>query len=139
MDEIRSDSIGTLKFTERDLRLLHFQAKLAAEFELMAVVRKVDQGVGDFVLLDIRDADAFAQGHIPGALSLPLADIPARVASLPKDRQYVAYCWRDTCHLAARAAIDLMQHGFDVQELNAGWREWTSFGYPVESGVKPQA
>lgn len=127
-----------MKFTERDLRLLHFQAKLAAEFELMAVVRKVQEGVGDFVLLDVRDADSYAVGHIPGAWSLPLADVAARVATLPKDRSYVAYCWRETCHLAARAAIELMQHGIDVRELNAGWREWTSFGYPIESGVKPQ-
>ena len=73
----------------------------------MAAVRKVDQGTGDFVLLDVRDADAYSAGHIPGAVNLPLADIETRAASLPTDRRYVAYCWRETCHLAARAAIEL--------------------------------
>ena len=85
-----------MKFTERDLRLLHFRAKLASEAELMAIVRKVDQGVGEFVLLDVRDEEAYAAGHIPGAVSLPLAQIPERAAALAADRPYVAYCWRDT-------------------------------------------
>ena len=125
-----------VKFTARDLRLLHFQAKLAAEVELMAVVRKVERGEGDFELLDVRDADAYAVGHIPGAISLPLAEIPVRAPALPKDRRYVAYCWRQTCHLAARAGVELTELGFDVQELNAGWREWTSFSYPVETGMR---
>lgn len=85
-----------MKFTERDLRLLHFRAKLAAEAELMAVVRQVDQGASDFVLLDVRDADSFAAGHIPGAENLPLAELPERAAALDPRLKYVTYCWRDT-------------------------------------------
>ncbi len=62
----------------------------------MAVVRMVDQGASEFVLLDVRDAEAYAAGHIPGAVSLPLAQLPERVATLATDKPYVTYCWRET-------------------------------------------
>ena len=81
---------------EPDLRRLYFRMKLAAEAELLAVARQVEAGGGDLVLLDVRDAAAYAEGHIPGAVSLPLADLPARAAELDRGRSYVTYCWRTT-------------------------------------------
>ena len=47
----------------------------------------------DFVLIDIRSADAFAAGHIKGAQNLPLTDLvtPAKLASLPRDRKVIIY------------------------------------------------
>lgn len=119
----------------RDLRLAHFRARLAAECQFMAVVRQVEEGRQDFVLIDVRDHEAYARGHIPGALSMPLADLPARAAELRRDREYVAYCWRSTCHLAPRAALHLTELGFDVREMNAGWREWQEARLPIETSA----
>jgi rhodanese-related sulfurtransferase len=62
----------------------------------MAAVRMVEQGVGEFVLLDVRDAASYAAGHIPGALNLPLAELDERAGALAREAQYVTYCWRDT-------------------------------------------
>lgn len=81
---------------EPELRRLYFRMKLAAEAELLAVARQVEAGGGELALLDVRDAAAYAAGHIPGALSLPLADLPARMAELDRGRAYVTYCWRTT-------------------------------------------
>jgi rhodanese-related sulfurtransferase len=81
---------------DRELRLGYFRAKLAAEAELMAAVRQVETGEGDFVLLDVRDRSAYAAGHIPGALSLPLDEVAVRADELARERKYVAYCWRTT-------------------------------------------
>lgn len=48
----------------------------------------------DFVLIDVLPRESYAEGHIPGARSLPLADVPARAADVIPDRSadVVAYC-----------------------------------------------
>ena len=120
--------------SERELRMLHLRAKLASERQFMDVVRQVQEHRDDTVLLDVRDRAAFAEGHIPGARSLPLDELEQRAATLDPDRQYTAYCWRHTCHLASRAALRLTELGFDVREMNAGWREWQEAGLAVERG-----
>ena len=75
-----------------------FAAKLRAEKQKVDVLAKVkkEPGAGDFLLLDVRTRDAFAQGHIAGALSVPLADIPKLAPKLPKDNELVTYCWNHT-------------------------------------------
>ncbi len=76
----------------------YFAAKLRAEKQKVEVVAKAkrEPGAGDFLLLDVRQRDAFAQGHIPGALSAPLAEIPELAPKLPKDKELVTYCWNHT-------------------------------------------
>jgi rhodanese-related sulfurtransferase len=76
----------------------YFAAKLRAEKQKVDVVAKVkkEAGAGDFLLLDVRQRDAFAQGHIAGALSVPLAEIPKLAATLPREKELVTYCWNHT-------------------------------------------
>jgi rhodanese-related sulfurtransferase len=73
-----------------------YEDKLFSEVEINAVKEKVEQGRGVFVLLDARSRDDFLEGHIRGALSVPLAQAGAASTSLPADRQYVTYCWSHT-------------------------------------------
>jgi 3-mercaptopyruvate sulfurtransferase SseA len=47
---------------------------------------------GDVTIIDVRDADSFVAGHIPGALHIPLARVEGEVAYLPKGKPIVAYC-----------------------------------------------
>lgn len=81
---------------ERALRTAYWEGKLAAEKQLLDVVRHVEQGEGDFVLLDARARNAYEQGRIPGALSVPVDSISEVGPTLAPDRQYVVYCWRST-------------------------------------------
>ena len=81
---------------EKDLQRAHFRSKLAAEKQKLDVVRKVKEGRGEFVLLDARDHAAFEQGHVPGAHSLPLDQVPALAGELDANREYVVYCWNAT-------------------------------------------
>ncbi len=74
----------------------YFAAKLRAERQKFDVVRKVREGKGDFLLLDIRGRQAFERGHIPGAWCLPADEVDALAAQLPRDRELVAYCWHHT-------------------------------------------
>ena len=47
---------------------------------------------GEAVAIDVRDADSFSAGHIPGALHIPLSFIEGEIPYLPRDKTLVAYC-----------------------------------------------
>jgi len=81
---------------EKELQKQFFRSKLASEKQKMEVVKKVKEGVGDFVLLDTRDRASFEKEHIPGALSAPLDEIDRIAASLDRSKEYVVYCWNHT-------------------------------------------
>lgn len=82
--------------TQKQLQKQWFQAKLAAEKQKMAVVKKVKEGKGDFVLLDTRDRESFQKDHIPGALSMPTGEVPDLAGELDPLQEYVTYCWQST-------------------------------------------
>jgi rhodanese-related sulfurtransferase/DNA-binding transcriptional ArsR family regulator len=86
---------------------------------------------GDVVLIDVRPAIEFKAGHISGALSIPVEDLPQRLESLPKDKKIVAYCRGEYCLFADEAVALLVQHGFDAVRLEGGWPEWFNEGRPV--------
>jgi rhodanese-related sulfurtransferase len=89
-----------MPFAPEDIRANrdYFANKLRAEKQKNDVIKRVkgDSGGGEFVLLDVRPRDAFAKAHIPGAFSVPLEELAALVAQLPRDREVVTYCWNDT-------------------------------------------
>ncbi|HUP32905.1 MAG TPA: rhodanese-like domain-containing protein [Gaiellaceae bacterium] len=115
------------------LRDLYFRAKLAAEAQFVETARQIREGTLEQVLLDTRPRAAYLEGHIPGALCFPLAHLDALARRLPRELAYITYCWRAACHLAAHAALRLNERGFEVRELNAGWREWQEAGDPIET------
>ena len=67
--------------------------KLRAEKQRNDVLKAVEGGTFDFVLLDTRGSEAFANGHIPGAWCLPTSELDQAVGLLPKDKELVTYCW----------------------------------------------
>ena len=72
----------------------YFEHKLRAEKQRNDVLHAVEGATPfDFVLLDTRGRDAFASGHIPGALCAPMDELAGLFASLPKDKEIVTYCW----------------------------------------------
>jgi rhodanese-related sulfurtransferase len=81
---------------EKRLQKQWFQAKLAAEKQKVEVAKKVKDGVGDFVLLDTRDRASFEKDHLPGAVSMPLAEVGERAGELDPGKEYVTYCWHKT-------------------------------------------
>jgi rhodanese-related sulfurtransferase len=79
---------------------------------------------GSIVLIDVRPTLEFQSGHIPGALSLPLHELPQRLDTLPADKQIVAYCRGAYCLLADDAVALLRARGYDAIRLDHGWLEW---------------
>jgi rhodanese-related sulfurtransferase len=71
----------------------YFAHKLHAEKQRNDVLKAVEGGTFDFVLLDTRGPEAFASGHIPGAWCFPTSDPDQVTGLLPKDKELVTYCW----------------------------------------------
>lgn len=89
---------------------------------------------GTAVVIDVRPAEEHAAGHIPGAVSLPLDQLQARLAELPDDTEIVAYCRGANCVLAHDAVRLLKSRGYRARRLADGMLEWRLDRLPVATG-----
>lgn len=87
---------------------------------------------GTVTILDVRPEDEFRLGHIPGALNVPIEQLAARLAELPRDREIVAYCRGPYCVFSFEAETILRRQGFGVHRLEEGFPQWKAAGMPVE-------
>jgi rhodanese-related sulfurtransferase len=114
----------------------HFAAKLRYETDASDVHAAMALPDPGFVLVDARGAAAWTQGHIPGALHLPHADIPAKAPALiPLDRPVVTYCWGPGCNGAIRAALAFARLGYQVREMIGGYEYWVREGFPAQTAT----
>jgi rhodanese-related sulfurtransferase/DNA-binding transcriptional ArsR family regulator len=90
---------------------------------------------GDVVVLDVRPETEFVEGHIPGARSIPLAELESRLAELPPEAEVIAYCRGPFCVLAPEAVAVLRSHGRRARRLDSGVPEWRLAGMPVAVGM----
>jgi rhodanese-related sulfurtransferase len=96
-------------------------------------------GAGDVTLIDVRPADEFAAAHLPGALSMPLAELAKRVRELPKRKEIVAYCRGPYCVYAVEAVELLRRRGYRARRFIEGVPAWRARGYPVAQGLAGRA
>jgi rhodanese-related sulfurtransferase len=102
--------------------------------EMTELLRRARAGA--VIVVDARPANEYAAGHIPGALSIPIADLKQRLQRLPKSKRYVAYCRGPYCVYADQAVQQLRAAGRRARRLAVGLPEWKSAGLPVEVGVE---
>ena len=84
-------------------------------------------------MIDVRPESEYRAGHIPGAISIPVAELKARLKELPKQREIVAYCRGPYCVMAIDAVELLRNKGFKAQRLEDGVIEWRARGFRVET------
>jgi rhodanese-related sulfurtransferase len=94
---------------------------------------------GAAVFIDARTPDHYQEGHIQGAINLPLADFDQLahkvVVDFPEDTLLVTYCDGEDCALSAEVALKLKQVGFEnVRVLHNGWSLWKSHSLPFQRG-----
>ncbi|MEX1199081.1 MAG: metalloregulator ArsR/SmtB family transcription factor [Pseudohongiellaceae bacterium] len=108
-----SDADGALEPVSRD--------ELCAALERSAVT-----------LLDVRPADEYRSGHLPGAVNLPMEELDHALEVLPREQEIVAYCRGPYCVLSHQAVQHLRRLGFRVRRFEEGLPEWRAAGLPVE-------
>lgn len=79
---------------------------------------------GEVILLDVRPPEEYEAGHIPGARSLPLAELEERIDTLPDDKEIVAYCRGRYCVYSDEAVQTLRDRGLRARRFEGGPRDW---------------
>jgi rhodanese-related sulfurtransferase/DNA-binding transcriptional ArsR family regulator len=118
----------------RDVTTAFLEAQGALEpvssAELVQRVRR-----GEVTVLDVRPTEEYRAGHIPGALSVPLPELKARLAELPKRREIVAYCRGRYCVMAVEAVALLRSRGFRAYRMEQGVMDWRAQGWRIEKSL----
>ncbi|MGQ0804678.1 MAG: rhodanese-like domain-containing protein [Actinomycetota bacterium] len=112
----------------------HFQWRLGFETDPADVHADLERGGAEFTLVDTRSREAFAAGHIPGAVNVPYAEIDETTAGLPpRDRLAVTYCSSPACNAATKGAAAFAALGYQVKEMLGGLEYWQREGYPIQA------
>lgn len=92
------------------------------------------QADGVATILDVRSRAEWAEGHVPGAMHIPLGELRTRLDTLPRDRQIIVHCLGGTRSAIAASLLDAA--GFEgVVNLAGGYNEWRAAGLPVTTSA----
>lgn len=86
----------------------------------------------EITILDVRPKTEFEEGHIAGALNIPVNNLPDNLDDLPEDQEIVAYCRGPFCVFADDAVELLNEKGFNAKRLDEGFPEWLIDEFPIE-------
>ena len=86
---------------------------------------------GAVTLLDVRPEEEFEAGHLPQAINVPLDQLEAMFAELPREKEIVAYCRGPYCVFSHKAVQRLRQVGYRARRFEEGFPEWKAAGLPV--------
>ena len=110
----------------------HFSRLLEFETDCWDTHAAQQDGTADFVLLDVRSPELFAQGHIAGAVNLPHGRIVERnLEQWPAEAKFVVYCAGPHCNGADKGALRLAQLGRSVRKMIGGVTGWLEEGFSL--------
>jgi rhodanese-related sulfurtransferase len=113
-------------------QLRHYSDKLAYEIDAWDLKVALERG-DNVIVIDARSPEAFAAGHIPGAVSLPHRTMSeATTAALDRSALVVTYCDGIGCNASTKGALYMTKLGFRVKELMGGLDWWKRDGHPTE-------
>ncbi|MBF0170296.1 MAG: metalloregulator ArsR/SmtB family transcription factor [Nitrospinae bacterium] len=137
-DDLVIDAVAALRsVAERHQAEVHrlvdtyLKAKDSLEpVEAEELWRRAADGV--VTVIDVRPAEEYEAGHIPGAIHVPLGELEERFRSIPKEKEVVAYCRGPYCVLSFEAVAKLRLMGYTTRRLKNGFPEWKRDRLPVE-------
>jgi rhodanese-related sulfurtransferase len=106
-----------------------FADKMAFTTGPVATNDQIEKGE-DVVIIDVRESKDFKKGHVPGAINLP-QEKWGTLAGLRRDTMNIIYCYSQTCHLGAHAAMQFAAKGFSVMEMDGGFESWKEQGLKI--------
>ena len=109
----------------------YFDAKLAFTTGPVELDRMIRAGENNINIVDVREGEDFAKGHVPGATNLPREQWDS-LEGLSKDKTNIVYCYNQNCHLAANAAATFAGKGYPVMELEGGFKTWKEYDFDIE-------
>lgn len=83
----------------------------------------------DVILLDVREDDEWQRGHAPGALHIPMGDVPARIQEIDMEKPLYVICHAGGRSM--RVAQYLQRNGYEPANVDGGMLAWESAGRPV--------
>jgi rhodanese-related sulfurtransferase len=108
-----------------------FEDKLAFTTGPIELDRWIKAGEDNLVVVDVREAEDFAKGHVPGAINVP-KDQWENPQGLSKNKTNVVYCYTQQCHLAANACVRFAAQEYPVMELEGGFAAWKESQLDIE-------
>ena len=106
-----------------------FADKIAFTTGPVATSDQIEKGE-DVAIIDVRESKDFKNGHVPGALNLP-QEKWGTLAGLRRDTMNIIYCYSQTCHLGANAAMQFAAKGYSVMEMDGGYESWKENGLKI--------
>jgi len=139
---LASERVGDLWAAVRDVAVRHVAEVGVLADEYLGERDEVEQVSADelerrlahdqVVVLDVRPQAEYRAGHIAGARSAPLEELPSLLSKLPRRREIVAYCRGPYCVYADDAVRLLRERGLKARRLDVGFPEWRRAGLPIE-------
>jgi rhodanese-related sulfurtransferase len=115
--------------------LAHFESSFRFETDCWDVNDAMSNGRQDFLLVDVRSPDLYANGHAPGAINIPQRKlIESTLSRYSRETIFVVYCAGPHCNGAQRAAVRLARLGRSVKIMIGGMTGWLDEGFRSESG-----
>ncbi len=111
-------------------RLFHDEPESVVRLDAPTLLERVERG--EVLLLDLRKANEYRSGHLPGAHSIPAEELEAHLAEIPRDQEIIAYCRGPYCVVSVDAVHRLQREGYKARWLDAGVAEWRAAGYALE-------
>ena len=137
---MRSESSAVLEYgaPEPGETAAMMQDKLRFHTDASDLSVDLKAGLAGIVVVDARSRDAYAAGHIPGAISFPHREISLETtAQLDRNMVYVVYCDGIGCNGSTKGAYQLARLGFRTKELLGGLDWWRRDGHPVVASSEP--
>jgi len=109
----------------------YFEDKLAFTTGPVELDRWIKAREDNLVIVDVREAEDYEKGHLPGAINIPKTQWE-NPHGLSKGKTNVCYCYTQQCHLAANACARFASKGYPVMELEGGFEVWKQHELDIE-------
>ena len=102
------------------------------EIDIDGLKRELD-GDGETALIDVREPGEYTEAHVPGAVLIPMGQLPSRLEELPRDHTVYVICRTGNRSGAMGPLLDA--HGFDSVNVVGGTLAWIRAGHPYDTGA----